>query len=244
MTDIINTVRKTALPIPLLEKIRTGILSGSGNSRPGHIMDLLMNRLDDFDNLAIRVSSLREYRRYLETVCSKETESITFYVKKSYWERLSSAQNRLDVSIADCIRLVLGTYIFTSGKHTFSLQNLRETFFSERQTYQYNLLLTKPVFEKLSLVERTVLPVNREVILRSAYHYAASGFAGRPEKIDETRYRIDNTTTGWKRITVSGGPVMRNFYLEEKGRIKTSINTIMNHALDSFLTDIQTEGGA
>jgi hypothetical protein len=70
--------------------------------------------------------------------------------------------------------------------------------------------------ELLSNTNQHGLSVNREIIIRAAHFYYTSGLGKKPPLVNEALHRVDNTTTGWSRLTVMGSLAMKNYYLAEK----------------------------
>jgi hypothetical protein len=242
MSDAFNTIKKVSLPIPLLEKVKAA-LCGDRCFKPHVVVDLVMNRIREFDTAAVYVSGPDNFREFLAAAWSRETESMVFCFKPGYWEELNALQNRLNISTGDLIRLFICSYLFPSGKATLPLKDLAAVF-TERKAYQYNLLLTRPVMELLSNSNQHGLSVNREVIIRAAHFYYASGLGEKPPLENETLHRVDNTATGWSRLTVMGSLAMKNYYLAEKKHTGKSLAVLISHILYSFLNDMRQGGGA
>lgn len=240
MADILYTVRKVALPVNLLDKIREyfkrkGILKVKAH----HIVNLCMEKLEAFDDLAVRVSDIVGYKDFLATVFSPQNERITLFFKPTYWEEILVFQNRLNIGAGDIVRLLLGSCLFSHGSIEFPLATLSKLFISERQSYQYNLVLPKSITELLVHVEKNILPINRGMLFRAAHCYFASSLGTIPKPIPEAHYLIDNATVGWSRITMSGSIAMKDFFLQEKNTSRTTLGIIMGHVIHSFLTDLK-----
>jgi hypothetical protein len=244
VSDAFNTIRKVALPIPLIEKVKArSTLLGERCFKPHVLVDLVMNRIKDFDTTAVYVSGPRCFRDFLSTAWSSETESMVFCFKPSYWEELNALENRLNMSTGDLMRLFISSYLFPSGKVALSLKDLAAVF-TERKAWQYNILLTRPVMEFLEDAGKHGLAVNREVIIRAAQYYYAAGLVDKPPLTDEVLHRVDNTTTGWSRLTVMGSVSMKNYYLAEKKQTGKPLAVLMSHTLYSFLRDMRGEDEA
>jgi hypothetical protein len=200
-----------------------------------------MKRINEFDDASVYISSPDDFREFLTTAYSSETESMVFCFKPGYWEELNALQNRLNISTGDLMRLFICSCLFPSGKTALPLKDLAAAF-TERKAWQYNLLLTRPVMELLSNSGQQGLSVNREVIIRAAHFYYASGLGEKPSLENESLHRVDNTATGWSRLTVMGSLAMKNYYLAEKKRTGKSLGVLISHALCSFLNDIGWKG--
>jgi hypothetical protein len=244
MSDAFNTIKKASLPIPLVGKIKAyAALDGERCFKPHVIVDLAMKRIKEFDIAAVHVSDAGGFRDFLSTAYSSETESMTFCFKPQYWEELNALQNRLNISTGDLMRLLLCSYLFPSGDTALPLKGLAAVF-TERKAYQYNILLTRPVMDRLCGAEQRGLSVNREVIIRAAHYYYACGLGEKPPLEDEALHRVDNTATGWSRLTVMGSLAMKNYYLAEKKRSGKTVGTLISHTLYSFLNDMRRGGRA
>jgi hypothetical protein len=55
---------------------------------------------------------------------------------------------------------------------------------------------------------------------------------------------VDNTTTGWSRLTVMGSLAMKNYYLAEKKHTGKTLGVLISHTLYSFLKNMQPESKA
>jgi hypothetical protein len=215
-----------------LEKVKA-TLRGDRCFKPHVLVDLVMNRIKEFDPAAVYVSGPDDFREFLTTAWSSETESMVFCFKPSYWEELNALQNRLNISTGDLMRLFLCSYLFPSGKAALPLNGLAAAF-TERKAWQYNIMLTRPVMDFLEGAGKHGLSVNREVIIRAAQYYYASGLGDKPPIADEALHRVDNATTGWSRLTVMGSIAMKNYYLTEKKRTGKPLGVLMSHTLYSF----------
>jgi hypothetical protein len=223
----------------LLDKIKAYAASrGEKTFKARVLVDLLMAKVPVFNQEAVYLPSRTAYQEYLTTVFSRKTESAILCFSGDKWERINALQNRLNISTGDFIRLVAGSYLYPSGPFAVSLTNLATVFAAERRSYQYNLVLTRPVMDMLSRLEGSSLPINREVIIRAAHHYYASGLGTKPPLSNETRYRIDNETTGWSRITISGSQAMKQYYFREKKQTGKPLGTLISHTLYSFLGEM------
>jgi hypothetical protein len=199
-----------------------------------------MKRVREFDSTAVYISGHNDFKIFVSTAYSSQTESMVFCFKPDYWEELNALQNRLNISTGDLFRLFICSYLFPSGKAAFPLKDLAAVF-TERKAYQYNILLTSPVMELLNDAEWHGLSANREVIIRAAHFYYTSGLGEKPPLEDEALHRVDNTTTGWSRLTVMGSIAMKNYYLAEKKRTGKSLAVLISHTLYSFLNDMGRE---
>jgi hypothetical protein len=199
-----------------------------------------MKRIKEFDAAAVYVSGPGEFREFLATAYSSETESMVFCFKPDYWEEMNTLQNRLNISTGDLMRLFICSYLFLSGNTALRLKDLAAVF-TERKAYQYNILLTRPVMELLSNTDQHGLSVNREVIIRAAHFYYTCGLGEKPSLENETLHRVDNATTGWSRLTVMGSLAMKNYYLAEKKHTGKTLAVLISHTLYSFLNDMQGE---
>ncbi|MDR2742878.1 MAG: hypothetical protein LBB98_12105, partial [Treponema sp.] len=82
MSDAFNTIKKVSLPIPLIEKMKANAaLCGDRYFKPHALVDLVMNRIREFDAAAVHVSGPGEFREFLATAYSSETESMVFCFK-------------------------------------------------------------------------------------------------------------------------------------------------------------------
>jgi hypothetical protein len=229
----------------LLDKIKAYAASrGEKTFKARVLVDLLMAKVPVFNQEAVYLPSRTAYQEYLATVFSRRTESVILCFTSDKWEQVNALQNRLAVSSGDLIRLAVGSYLYPSGLYALSLTELSEVFAAERRSYQYNLVLTRPVMDLLSRLEGSSLPVNREVIIRAAHHYYASGIGTEPPPVNEKLHRIDSETTGWSRITVSGSQAMKQYYFNEKKRTGKTLATLISHTLYSFLGEMLGEGRA
>jgi hypothetical protein len=235
MSDAFNAVRKVTLPIPLIETIKArAALQGERCFKPHVIVDLVMKRIKDFDTASVYVSGPCGFKDFLATAWASGTGSMVFCFKPAYWEELNALQNRLNISTGDLMRLLLCSYVFPSGKTALPLKDLASVF-TERKAWQYNIFLTRPVMECLDGAGKHGLAVNREVILRAAQYYYASGLGEKPPLAGEALHKVDNTTTGWSRLTVMGSTAMKTFFLAEKKRTGKTLAVLISHTLYSFL---------
>jgi hypothetical protein len=85
-------------------------------------------------------------------------------------------------SITQCLNV-------PSGRAALPLNGLA-TAFTERKAWQYNSMLTRPVMEFLEDTGKHGLSVNREVIVRAAQYYYASGPGEKPPLADEALHRV------------------------------------------------------
>jgi hypothetical protein len=239
MSDAFNAIKKVTLPIPLIEKVKAhAALRGERCFKPHVIVDLVMKRIREFDTAAVYISGPDGFREFIATAYSSETESMVFCFKPGYWEELNALQNRLNISTGDLLRLFICSYLFPSGKTALYLKDLAAAF-TERKAYQYNILLTRPVMEVLSNANQHGLSVNREVVIRAAHFYYASGLGEKPPLENESMHRVDNATTGWSRLTVMGSLAMKNYYLAEKKHTGKTLAVLISHTLYSFLDDMR-----
>jgi hypothetical protein len=202
-----------------------------------------MKRIKEFDTAAVYISDPDGFREFLATAYSSETESMVFCFKPGYWDELNALQNRLNISTGDLLRLFICSYLFPAGKTALPLKDLAAVF-TERKAYQYNLLLTRPVMELLSNSDQRGFSINREVIIRAAHFYYTCGLGEKPPFENEALHRVDNTTTGWSRLTVMGSLAMKNYYLAEKKHTGKSLGVLISHTLYSFLNDMRQGGRA
>jgi hypothetical protein len=106
MSDAFNTIKKVSIPIPLIEKIQAhAALYGERCFKPHVLVDLVMKRVKEFDAAAVRVSGPDDFREFLATAYSSETESVVFCFKPGYWEMINALQNRLNISTGDLMEL-------------------------------------------------------------------------------------------------------------------------------------------
>jgi hypothetical protein len=242
VSDAFNTVRKVTLPVPLIEKIKARAMpDGERQFKPRVIVNLVMRRIKEFDDAAVYLSGRDDFKDFLSTAWSGRTQSIVFCFKPGYWEELNALQNRLNISTGDLLRLFICSYLFPSGKLALPLKDLAAVF-TERKAWQYNILLTRPVAELLGNTEQYGLPVNREVIVRAAHFFYTSGMGEKPPLTDEALYRVDNTATGWSRLTVMGSTAMKNYYQAGKKQTGKPLGVLISHTLHSFLNDMRKEG--
>jgi hypothetical protein len=222
-----------------MDKLRSlPALYGGKCFKPRAVVNLVMERIKEFDTAAVYVSGPADFKEFLATAWSGETESMVFCFKPGYWEELNALRNRLNISAGDLLRLFICSYLFPSGKTALYLKDLAAAF-TERKAYQYNILLTRPVMELLSDTGKHGLDVNREVVIRAAHCYYASGPGKKPPLENESLHRVDNTATGWSRLTVMGGIAMKNYYLAEKKRTGKTLAVLISHTLYSFLNDMR-----
>jgi hypothetical protein len=72
VSDAFNTIRKVALPIPLIEKVKAhAALNGERCFKPHVLVDLAMKRIKEFDAAAVYVSGAHDF---LSTAWSSETD--------------------------------------------------------------------------------------------------------------------------------------------------------------------------
>jgi hypothetical protein len=241
VSDAFNTIRKVTLPIPLVEKIKARAAPGGERCfKPHVIVDLVMRQIKDFDTTAVYISGPADFKAFLATAWSSETESMVFCFKPAYWKELNALENRLNISTGDLMRLFLSAYLFPSGKTALPLKDLA-TVFTERKAWQYNITLTRPVMELLDDTGRHGLTVNREVIIRAAQYYYAAGLGETPPLEHEALHKVDNTATGWSRLTVMGSLAMKNYYQAGKKQTGKTLAVLMSHTLYSFLRDMRGE---
>jgi hypothetical protein len=240
MADIFCTVRKISLPNVLFEAMGTYFeLNGNFDYKARHLVNLCMDKIDSFNSLAVYVSGIREYQNFLATVFNKKTQAITLFFRPAYWERVCRVQNEHNIGCGDIIRLILASLLFHSGRTALPLKKLSRLFISERQAYTYNTVLTQPVAGLLQETEKTLLPVNRETIIRASHCYFSAVPEDVPLPIPEERYRVDNGTTGWSRQTVSGSLEMKAYFHELKQSTGTSLSAVIAHAMYSFLQKLR-----
>jgi hypothetical protein len=235
-----SCIKKLTLPRRLFEKAKAlAAAQGEVVFQPHVLVDLLMKKLDYFDSLAVCISSIGEYQEFLTTLFSDETDHIMIFFTGANWERLLPVQTRYNISTSDVMRLVLGSYLYPSGKAAFPLPNLAEIFLTERTAYQYNVVLKEPVTNLLRHIEKSILPLNRETIIRAAHFYFESGFGEKKNIIDDELYRMDNKATGWSRMTICGSQAMKRYFLNEKAKTRKTLGIVMSHTLYSFLSDLE-----
>jgi hypothetical protein len=170
---------------------------------------------------------------------SEETQYINLFFNTDNWRKLCDVQNKLNIGTGGIIRLLLGSCLFSQGSIVFELANLAELFISNKQAYQYNLVLTKSLTDFLSESENNTLKINREVIIRAAHCYFSNDLGTLPKPIPEEQYRIDNTSIGWSRITVNGNMAMKHYFMQEKKLSGKTIGIVISHVINSFLKDLQ-----
>jgi hypothetical protein len=240
MSDVFYTVRKLALPIPLLNQTEYLLKQrGELNCTSHHIVDLCMDKADDFNSLALYVSDTCTYSNLLSTVFCKKTVTIALFFKQNYWERICTIQNELNIGTGDVVRLILATYVFNSGTIALPLKELSRIFLSGRQVYRYNTILTEQVAGLLSETEKVILPMNREAIIRASHYYFTNGLGSLPKTIPEEKYRIDNSTTGWYRQTVTGSIEMKSYFNQIKETTGKTLAIAIAHATYSFLEQLR-----
>jgi hypothetical protein len=214
-------------------------LSGTFDYKARHLVDLCMDNMDSFNSLAVRVSGIREYQKFLSVIFNKKTTAVTLFFRRSYWERVCRVQNEHNIGCGDIIRLILASLLFHSGGIALPLEKLSRLFISERHAYAYNMLLTRPVSGLLRETEKTLLPVNREAVIRASHAYFSAVPEDLPLPIPEERYRIDNGTTGWSRQTVSGSLEMKTYFHELKRSTGKSLSTVIAHTVYPFLQKLR-----
>jgi hypothetical protein len=240
MADSSCTIRKIVLPVPLLEKTgRYFRERGEADYKARHLVDLCMASVDSFPALAVRVSGIRGYQNFVATVFHTRTTAVTLFFKHGYWERICRVQNALNIGCGDVVRLTLASLLFNSGTIALPLEKLSRLFISERQAYTYNMLLTRPVAGLLKETEQTLLPVNREALIRASHCYFSAVPDALPVSIPETRYRVDNGTTGWSRQTVTGSLEMKTYFRRLKESTGTSLSVVIAHTAYSFLEQLR-----
>jgi hypothetical protein len=236
MADIFSTVRKIALPAVLLETMGVYFEQhGNFDYKARHLVDLCMDKMDSFNSLAVYVSGMREYQNFLSTIFNRKTQDITLFFKRDYWRRVCRVQNEHNIGCGDIIRLILASLLFHSGRIALPLEKLSRLFISERQAYVYNTFLTRQVSGLLREAEKTLLPINREAVIRAAHCYFSAVPDALPLVIPEDRYRVDNETTGWSRQTVSGSQEMKAYFHRLKQSTGTSLSAVIAHTAYSFL---------
>jgi hypothetical protein len=133
MSDAFNTIKKVSLPIPLLEKVKAA-LCGDRCFKPHVIVDLVMNRIRAFDTAAAYMSGPDNFREFLATAWSSQTESMVFCFKPGYWEELNALQNRLNISTGDLMRLFICSYLFPPGRRPSASKTWRLSLPSGKPT--------------------------------------------------------------------------------------------------------------
>lgn len=240
MADIFSTIRKVVLPVPLLEQAG-GRLLGCGESRckARQVVDLCMERVDAFNSLAVCVSDMTAYHHFLSTAFNANTTAITLFFKPAYWERMLRVQNEHNIGCGDIARLVLASLLFNSGSIVLPLERLSRLFISGRSDYTYNTVLARPAARLLSETEKTLLPINREAIIRAAHCYFSAVPEALPAAIPETLHRVDNKTTGWSRQTVTGSLEMKDDFHRLKQTTGKSLAMVIAHTTYSFLQKLR-----
>jgi hypothetical protein len=240
MADIFYTVRKITLPKALFEAVEVYFeLNGNFDYKARHLVDLCMDKVDSFNSLAVYVSGIREYQNFLATIFNKKTTAITLFFKRSYWERVCRVQNEHNIGCGDIFRLILASLLFNSGTIALPLEKLSRLFISERQAYTYNTVLTQPVAGLLQETEKSLLPVNRETIIRASHCYFSAALEDLPLLIANERYRVDNGTTGWSRQTVSGSLEMKAYFHLLKQSTGEPLSAVIAHTAYSFLEKLR-----
>lgn len=244
MADISCTVRKVALPEILLQQIGRYLeQNGVSRFKAHHVVNICMNRIAAFNSLAVYVSGIQEYQRFLSLVFNKATAPITLFFRREYWEKICRIQNEHNIGCGDIIRLVLASLLFHSGTIALPLEQLSRLFITERKAYTCNLMLTRPVAELLSETEKTTLPVNREVIMRASHCYFSHVPEALPGLIPESTYRVDNAATGWSRQTVAGSLEMKSYFLRMKQAAGKPLSIVIAHTAYSFLNQLREVSG-
>jgi hypothetical protein len=242
MDDVYATVRKVALPRPVIEKTRVYLASrGIDPGKARHITGLCMEKLDAFETLAAHVSLPGDYGNLLSTVFSSDTVPVTFFFNPANWERIRAVQTRHNIGAGDIVRLILASYLFPSGRIALPLIELAQRFIAGKQDYLYNCLLTRLVNGILTGAsgERGV---NRETMIRAASYFYEKRIGSLPAPVPEDRYRVTSSTTGWSRITVSGSLFMRDYYHREKEKSGIPRGILIPHTVYSFLTGLGADG--
>jgi hypothetical protein len=236
MANSLYTTRRVVLPEPLLERIALLLKrQGIHELKAHYLVDLCMDRAASFDTGSLYVSGITEYLQCIEIMFSQKVETVSFCLKPDYWEKIVSIQNKHNIGTGDIIRLILGSYLFTSGKTALPLTELAEIFISGRKAYQFNLLLTKPTDTLFKEKNKLYPNLNREVVFRSSSYCFEKGIISFPDSIPHERYSIDNMTTGWSKITVNGSLRMKKFFLGKKEKTGKTLGILMAHTLYSFL---------
>jgi hypothetical protein len=240
MADIFYTVRKIALPVILLDAMeRYFIQNGNPSYKAHHLVDLCMDKVDAFDSLAVYVSDILEYQNFLATVFNTKTTTITLFFKQAYWERMCHIQNEHNIGCGDIVRLILASLLFNSGTIVLPLERLSRIFISERKAYTFNTVLTRPVAGILKETEKTLLPINRETIIRASHCYFSAVPDVLPELIPEARYRVDNDTSGWSRQTITGSLEMKTYFRQLKQSTGKPLSVVIAHTTHSFLQKLR-----
>jgi hypothetical protein len=240
MADIFSTVRKIALPVELFEAVELYFeLNGTFDYKARHLVDLCMDKMDSFNSLAAYVSGIRGYQNFLSTVFNRKTRAVTLFFKRSYWERVCRVQNEHNIGCGDIFRLILASLLFNSGRIALPLEKLSRLFISERQGYIYNTFLTRQVAGLLRETEKTLLPINREAVIRAAHCYFSAVPDALPLAIPDDRYRVDNETTGWSRQTVSGSLEMKAYLHRLRQSTGKSLSAVIAHTACSFLEKLR-----
>jgi hypothetical protein len=240
VADIFSTVRKIVLPVPLLE--RTGRYlaeKGELHYKARHVVNLCMDRIDAFNSLAVCVSDMAEYCRFLSTAFNTNTTALTLFFKPDYWERMLRVQNELNIGCGDITRLILASLLFDSGSIALPLERLSRLFISERSEYVYNTVLARPTAELLLETEKTTLPINREAIIRAAHCYFSVVPDALPAAIPEALHRVDNKATGWMRQTVAGSLEMKAAFHSLKQETGKPLSMVIAHTTYSFLQQMK-----
>lgn len=240
MADIFSTVRKIALPVVLLETMEVYFEQrGNFDYKARHLVDLCMDKMDSFNSLAVYVSGIREYHNFLSTIFNRKTQAVTLFFKRDYWRRVCRVQNEHNIGSGDIIRLILASLLFNSGAIALPLEKLSRLFISERQAYVYNTFLTREASGLLGETEKTLLPVNREAVIRAAHCYFSAVPDALPLSIPEDRYRVDSETTGWSRQTISGSLEMKAYLWRLKESTGKSLSAVTAHTVYSFLQKLR-----
>jgi hypothetical protein len=240
VADSFSTVRKIVLPVPLLEKAgRLLQENGELHYKARHVVELCMDRVDAFNALAVRVSDMAEYCDFLFTAFNTNTVALTLFFKPDYWERMLRVQNEHNIGSGDITRLILASLLFKSGSIALPLERLSRLFVSERSEYVYNAVLARPAAELLLEMERTVLPINREAIIRAAHCYCSAVPDALPAAIPEALHRVDNQATGWIRQTVAGSLEMKAYFHSLKQTSGKPLSMVVAHTAYSFLQQLR-----
>jgi hypothetical protein len=240
VADIFSTVRKIVLPVPLLERTeRYFAENGELRYKARHVVKLCMDRIDAFNSLAVRVSDMAEYGRFLSTAFNTNTAPLTLFFKPDYWERALRVQNEHNIGCGDITRLILASLLFDSGSIVLPLERLSRLFISERSEYVYNTVLARPAAELLLETEKTALPINREAMVRAAHCYFSAVPDALPSAMQESLHRVDNKATGWIRQTVAGSREMKAYFHRLKQTTGKPLAMVIAHTAYAFLQQLR-----
>jgi len=239
MTEISGALKRILFPCALIERIKELLPENEREAVPSmSLVSLIADKASGFDKLSIRIADIKQYLEFLTMICSRPKLIYDLYFRTAYWQKLEVLQNIYNTCAGNISKLLLASYHFTGNGTKLPLAELSEIFFSQRQEYQYTLQITREIDDAFRKIESAHLPIGRQDLIRAAYCYFHKGLGEYPRPIPVFLYRIDNLTTGWNRLTVSGSSSMKEYFWAERAKTGKPISILMNHVIKSFLDKV------